>query len=248
MPVDLPDSRDQVHPCRPTISCTADIVAPGRFELESGGLASSASGGPRVLAVPFLLKQGLTHFLELQVGSNGQTQIDSAPRVHYLDNVFAGPKLHLLDQAGLWPSLAFSAQVSLPTFAADGYVRRDDVFVTGFASKDIGFVHADWNVGAMMWGVDASPTKQFFTALALSPTLPYPFGISVEGYYFSDDAPVAPRDGGFRAYLGLSPRSWLAFDIGGDAGFFPSTRAFSLFAGVTMIPVVFWRPAEEASR
>jgi hypothetical protein len=29
------------------------------------------------------------------------------------------------------------------------------------------------------------------------------------------------------------------FDLGGDVGFFPSTRAYSLFAGLTLIPVAF---------
>ncbi len=249
MLIDLPDSRDDVHPCRPTISCTADIVAPGRFELEAGGLASSAAnGGAHVVSVPFLLKQSFTHLLQLQVGSNGYTLVDSTPRVHYLDNVFFGPKLHLHDQGDLWPSLAFSAQVGLTAFAATGYARHDDAFFTGFASKDIGFLHADWNVGTLMWGLNATPDVQLFTALAISPILAPPFGLAVEGYYFSNAPPFAPRDGGGRAYVGLTPRSWLTFDVGGDVGFFPSTRSFSLFVGVTMIPVVFWRPEEEGSR
>ena len=28
-----PDERDRVLPCRPTIACTADLVAPGTFEI-----------------------------------------------------------------------------------------------------------------------------------------------------------------------------------------------------------------------
>jgi hypothetical protein len=33
------------------------------------------------------------------------------------------------------------------------------------------------------------------------------------------------------------------FDVGGDAGWFPSTRAYSVFFGMTIVPVVLWRRA-----
>src|SRR5262249_957127 len=148
----------------------------------------------------------------------------------------------------VWPSLAFSAQASVPTFRASGYVQHTDAFLTAFASKDLAFVHADWNAGALVWGLDASPVVQAFTALALSPSLPAPLGATVEAYYFSDAAPLAPRDGGVRAYVSLTARPWLVFDAGGDAGFFPATRAFRGFVGVTVIPVVFWRSDEVAPR
>jgi hypothetical protein len=241
-----PDASDQVHPCRPTVSCTADIVSPGSLEAEAGALYSRiASGTAQALSFPFLLKLTLTRLFQLQVGSNGYTFVDTDPSAHYLDNVYVGPKLHLHDQGDFWPSLALSAQVALPTFEAQGYARHDDVFVTAFASKDVGWLHFDWNVGALFWGVEGSPATQAFTALALSPSLPAPFGCAVEGYYFSDAAPLAPRDGGVRVAGTVAARSWLVFDVGGDVGFFPSTRAFSLFLGATLIPVVFWHQQQE---
>jgi hypothetical protein len=246
---DLPDTDDHVHPCRPTISCTADIVAPGRLEVEAGGLYASAAA--RTLSFPVLLKLSLTPLVQLQVGSNGYTLVngvDGAAAAHYLDNVFLGPKLHLHDQGDLWPSLALSAQVSVPTFSADGYTPNDDVFATAFASKDFAFVHVDWNVGALLWRVNDSPVTQAFTALALSPSLPAPFGATIEGYYFSNAPPLTPRDGGIRAVANVTARSWMVFDVGGDVGFFPSTRAYSLFLGVTLIPVTLWRTAETESR
>jgi hypothetical protein len=246
---DLPDTDDQVHPCRPTISCTADITAPGRLEVEAGGLYASAAG--HTLSFPILLKLSLTPLVQLQVGSNGYTLVngvDGAAPARYLDNVFLGPKLHLHDQGGLWPSLALSAQVSVPTFGADGHARLDDLFATAFASKDFAFVHVDWNVGALVWRVNDSPVTQAFTALALSASLPAPFGAAIEGYYFSNAAPLAPRDGGIRAVANVTARSWMVLDVGADVGFFPSTRAYSLFLGVTLVPVAFWRTDETESR
>jgi hypothetical protein len=62
-----------------------------------------------------------------------------------------------------------------------------------------------------------------------------------EAYYFTDAAPVAPRDGGVLFAVSHSPRTWLVFDVGGDVGWFPSTRAYSVFVGASFIPAVFWR-------
>jgi hypothetical protein len=223
------------------VSCTADIAAPGTLEVESGWLFSGLNDKTREWSYPFLLKQTLTKSLQLQVGSNGFTTIRGVAPAHYLDNVGGGLKLHLRDQGAVWPSLAVTAQVSVPAFPSEGHLRIDDGFLTGHASKDVASLHVDWNVGLIAWRLGATPLAQGFTALALSTSLPPPFSVVVEGYAFSDAAPVAPHDGGLRAALGMTPRPWLVFDVGGDLGFFPSTRSFSVFVGMTIIPVVWWR-------
>ena len=68
-----------------------------------------------------------------------------------------------------------------------------------------------------------------------------PFGLMAEAYAFSDAAPVAAKDGGVLFAVTHAPRAWLMFDFGGDIGFFPATRAYSVFVGMTIIPVVLWR-------
>jgi hypothetical protein len=73
--------------------------------------------------------------------------------------------------------------------------------------------------------------------------LPAPFGVTLEGYVFSDAPPVAPRDGGIRGAIGVTTRAWLVFDFGADAGFLPSTREYSAFVGMTVIRAIFWRPS-----
>jgi hypothetical protein len=85
--------------------------------------------------------------------------------------------------------------------------------------------------------------SQGLVALALTANIPPPFGVMGEAYYFSNAAPVAPRDGGFLFAFTHSPRSWLIFDMGADIGWFPSSRAYSLFVGMSIIPVVLWRPS-----
>jgi hypothetical protein len=239
--VDLPDARDHAFPCRPTVSCTADIAAPGTLEVESGLLFNGLNDKTREWSYPFLLKQTLTKQFQLQVASNGFTTIRGVAPAQYLDNVGAGVKVHLQDQCAIGPSLAVTALVSVPTFPSESHLRTYDGFLTGHASKDVGWLHVDWNVGLTVWRLGDAPLAQGFTALALSTSLPPPFSIALEGYAFSDAAPVAPKDGGLRAVLSMSPRSWLVFDVGGDIGFFPSTRSYSVFVGMTIIPVVWWR-------
>jgi hypothetical protein len=237
---ELPDSDVQARPCRPTISCTADIVVPGALEVEVGSLYSKVANEAHELTFPFLLKLSLSKFLQLQLGSNGYTSVTGAVPVRYFDNIFLGPKLHIVDQGDYRPSLAITGQVSLPTFSEPGYVPNFDAFLTGHASKDIALLHVDWNVGINTWRLDNSPLTQGFTALALSTSLSSVFGVALETYVFSSAAPAAPRDGGVRVALSSNVRSWMVVDVGGDVGFFPSTRAFSLFFGMTVVPVLFW--------
>jgi hypothetical protein len=241
--VELPDDSDKALPCRPTVACTADIVSPGFFEIEAGGFSSRLGGGGRSLDYPFLLKQTLTPLLQIQVGSNGYTASQSsarAPTIHFFDNLLIGPKVHLVDQATFVPSLALSVQSSVPVMSSGG---QDGALFIGYVSKDFGPIHADLNVGLeVFWGLPgADAAAQPYVALALSATLAGPLGVALEPYVFRSAVPYAARDGGIRPAITLTPRPWLVFDFGGDAGFFPSTRAYSLFAGMTVVPVTFWR-------
>ncbi len=179
--------------------------------------------------------------MQLQVGSNGDSIARGEVPSQYLDDLVVGPKLHVLDQTKVLPALAFSIEASVPTFRRAGYLRTYDALPTGFASKDVVSVHADLNVGVNLWRFER-PLPQAFAALALSRELFGPVGAMVEGYLFSDAAPVAARDEGFLFALSQTPRPWLIFDEGPDVGFYPSTRAFRLFAGFTVIPAVLWRP------
>ncbi len=141
-----PTDDDSALPCRPTVSCTADLASPGLIEAEVGTQLRSVDGELQV-TTPILLKLTLAEWLQLQVGSNGFTYLGGAPSSHYVDNLTLGAKLHLVGQDGLRPSLSVSASLSIPTVAQDGYTRAWDALVTGYASKDLGWLHLDLNVG-----------------------------------------------------------------------------------------------------
>lgn len=237
--VELPDDTHAL-PCRPTIACTADIVPPGSFELETGAIFRRLDAGDRQWSFPFLAKLTLARWAQLQVGSNGYTDEQGPAAARYFDNITAGVKLHLVDRGTFAPSISLSAAVSLPTVEQDGYVRTTDAFFIAYVTKELGPLHADLNVGVDDWRVD-HPRMQPWVALALSASLPPPFGIMIENYYFADASPLTSRDGGTLIAISHSPKPWLVFDFGGDVGYFPSTRAYSTFFGMTLVPALLWK-------
>jgi hypothetical protein len=236
-----PGDRDTAMPCRPTISCTAELASPGTLELEAGYIYRRLAGGTAERNTPFLLKLTVLPWLQVQVGSNGYTVSQGAAPARFFDNVIGALKFHVFDQKGLRPALALSGAVSLPTAAGqEGYVRYYDATFTGHLSKDFGRVHADLNGGLNVLRLEDHPLYQGFGALAVSMSLIAPFGVAAEGYLFTDAAPVASRDTGILFAITHSPRKWLVFDIGVDEGLAPA-RAYSVFTGVTVIPAVLWR-------
>jgi hypothetical protein len=226
-------------PCRPTIACTADIVPPGAFELEAGALFRRIEGNGRQWTFPFLAKLTVAEWAQLQFGSNGYSIARGGVTSRFMDDVTPGVKLHLVDQGDLIPSVSISASASIPTFRASGYVRTYDTLFTGYLTKDVGWLHADFNVGLDVWRLQ-DPRPQAWVALALSGSPPPPFGLMIEGYYFTDAGPIATRDGGLLFAISHSPKPWLMFDVGGDAGYFPSARALSVFVGMSIVPALLW--------
>ncbi len=238
--VGVPDEDAKSLPCRPTIACTADLVKSGQFEIETGMLFRRL-GAARQWSFPFLAKLTLAPYAQLQVGSNGYTEQSDAGPVRYFDDVTAGLKLHLVDQRAFVPSVSLSAAIALPVTGDEpGYVSQENAFAIGYVTKDFGPLHANLNLGLNDWGVDRGSTLQEWVALALSVPLPAPFGLLVENYYFTDATPAAGRDGGCLFALSLTPRPWLVFDFGGDVGYFPASRSYSSFVGMTIVPVKLW--------
>jgi hypothetical protein len=65
----------------------------------------------------------------------------------------------------------------------------------------------------------------------------------IDGHQVLDRAKAfakTPSHGGWLFALSVSPRPWLLFDFGGDGGYFPSSRAYTSFVGMTIVPVKLW--------
>ena len=242
--VELPGDDDHAVPCRPTIACTADLAAPGTLEIELGYLLRRLAPATSQRTTPLLIKLTVTRWLQLQVATSGAVMTDDRAKSAYLDNINLGAKAHLRDQSLRAPSLSFSVAASVPSGAGPaGAAATWGALFTLYVSKDVGWLHADFNAGVILSRLEGAPLAQGFITLALSTSLPRGFGLMLEGYAFGDASPSAGADAGLLAAICFQPRPWIVIDAGGDLGILPASRAGSLFAGVTIIPAVLWRKA-----
>ncbi len=227
---------DQVLPCRPTITCTADLAPPGTLELEAGYQLRDASAGPTQQTTPFLAKLPVRRWIELQLGTNGVTTAGDA---RYVDNAIAGAKLHVRDQTPSWPSLAVTASASLPTVAQRGYVRAYDAELVVHASKDAGALHLDVNAGLYADDLGGARAYQPWVAAAATYPLGKRISLAIEPHYFADASPIAGRDAGAIVAIEVAPRGWLVFDGALDA-VASEPRAIAAIAGVSIAPARLW--------
>jgi hypothetical protein len=237
----------RVRPCRPTVSCSADLVPPGALEIEMGYAARRARPGGFIHAEPLLVKLTLVRWLQLQVGWNTYvfTTGDVSRSLRYYDDLSFGAKAHFVDQAGALPSLSASAALSIPSFdpAIDFPFAYDASFWL-YASKDAGPLHFDLNCGLNVWEFDLPQRSvQVFGALATSAPIASDFGAMAEMYIFSDAGRIAPIDSGLLLATSYSPAPRVLFDAGVDVSFEPATRFYTLFAGVTFVPARLWGDA-----
>jgi hypothetical protein len=230
---------EQALPCRPTIACTADLVAPGDLEIEVGYILRRFDNRALQHSTPVLLKLTLARFVQFQLGTNGGIFASGPVPASYLDDIVAGFKWHLHDQERRIPSLSFSTEVSLPTPAQPIELRTYDLLFTAYVTKDFGRLHADLNFGMNFWRVEQPLLLQPWIALALSTELPRHFTVMAEGYVFGDAAPIALRDSGLLVAVAFTPRSYLVFDLGGDVGL-GVARQVSAFVGMTIVPLRLW--------
>jgi hypothetical protein len=244
-----PEDRHRVLPCRPTVSCTADLVPPGSLEIEAGYLARRVPRAGFVHAEPLLLKLTLLDWLQVQAGMNGQVfttgEVDRSLR--YLDDISFGPKVRFWKQTDLRPSFAVSAALSVPSWnRPKEFPYAYDASFWLYLSKDLGRLHLDLNGGLNVWQFDlADVSYQRFVTLASSYSLTDAWGVLLEGYAFSHGGVIAPKDGGVLAGVTYAPMPWLMFDVGGDVGLYPTTRKYSLFAGLTTVVYDFWDTEDE---
>ena len=233
-----------VRPCRPTISCSADLVPPGAVEIELGYAPRSVRPGGWTHTEPVLLKLTLTRWLQAQVGGSGYvfTQGQVAKSLRYYDDVSFGFKTHVVDQTSVIPSVSASAALSVPSFQPPvEFPHAYDLGFWVYASKDIGKVHLDLNGGANLWQFDhPDRSVQPFAALASSFSIVGPVGAMAETYVFASAGRIAPKDAGLLTALSYAPGPRVLFDAGVDTSFVQSTRLFTLFVGVTFVPVRLW--------
>jgi hypothetical protein len=230
-------ARDVPLPCRPTIACTAEFVAPGELEVELGYAGRQASGAFQH-STPTLVKLTVSEALQLQVGTNGF--VAERPEYRYMDGVLVAAKVLLVSQTETVPAIAVSAAVGTPPWRHQ-HGQDPVVQSIAYASKDALSLHADLNVAANVFAFGGSTRVQPFAALAFSRDLAHGLTPMVEGYLYADASPFTPSDHGLLFALGWAAIPKVVLDAGADWGMGGQERRFTVFVGATVLGPRLWR-------
>lgn len=232
----LADDEIKVLPCRPTIACTAEIVKRGVLEVETGFARRHSADAP-VSTVQALVKYSVTDRVQLQLGTNNLVMAQHGSDTQTLDGVYGGTKLVLRDQSERAPAISVSALVMLPTRdGASAATQTTDGYFWAYASKDLGSVHADFNVGLDVLSIDHHPAVQELVALSLSRDLAYGVGAMLEGYTYEGGGDYAEHDAGILTGLSYALTPRIMFDAGADIALYRDARHLTLFGGLTFAP------------
>ncbi len=226
----------EAQACRPTIACMAELVPAGYFEVEAG-YGGRQSAGQFANSGQLLLKYSLLDHLQLQLATNNVFLVGAGLTPRAFDGVMPGLKWKVNDQGTWAPSNALSVHLMMPTHGfADASQKTWDLQAWWYLSKDVAFVHADFNLMLSVTNLGGTPVPQGLSTLAVAFDLTHGFGFFTEVYSTWGNAQAVPLDGGSLNGFSYAPIDELVFDVGGDVGFYPGTRAFTVFAGVTFVP------------
>lgn len=113
---------------RPTDAASPLLVAPGRFQFESGYKLTDLSGGGSStlshLAPDLLIRNGLSETVELRAFIPGWVQETGDGNASGFSDISIGAKMHLADESGWRPESAVLIEASLPTGSSD--ITADD--------------------------------------------------------------------------------------------------------------------------
>lgn len=221
----------QTQACRPTFSCTADLVPHGTFEMESGYFSQDFPNGKQT-ATPTLFKLSVLDSLQLQVGGNGfQTDTTNGGYYGYFDDVLLGLKYQFLKQEGYIPSMAVTGSHSLSTPRRPGYNWDHDSLVY-HVSETYHWLHGDFNYGVVFWRGEGYAT-QTYAALALTAAVGDDVNLVLEGTTFSNAGAASAQNNDLIEAVQYAARPWLTLDFAVTQGFYQGFSTFSVAGGLT---------------
>jgi hypothetical protein len=232
-------SQNRVEPDRPDVTNSAQLVAPGHLQIESGATYTKASTALSSFGSPVLARVGVSNRIEARIGTDGWvTRAVVGDRQSGFGNVQAGAKLRLVDDSQGSPVLAVIPMINLPTASASKGLGSGDVdyTLTVAGGADLGarsHVDANYAVGKIGAGAGRRHFTQHLVSVSASVSVDRwdPYG---EVFWFSGQEPdggaVAAFDVGAIYHL----RDRLAFDGGVQVGLSQSAPNLSLFAGLTV--------------
>ena len=171
--VGAPDPHS-AQPERPTVATHAYTVAPGWIELEAGVQRQQEGALADRLAVPVLVKVGLSTRLQLDLAPAWQRENQGGRAQSGVTDFLMGIKWRLADDAPAIGAFAIQAGVSLPTGSADSGrgSGKAAVNVLLISSHWIGPVSLDINAGYTRLGGESATTPRDSTVWTAAAAFP----------------------------------------------------------------------------
>ncbi len=194
-------------PNRPTISTTAQPVAPGVLETEWGVDAAGSHQD-----INGLLKFGVSKNFELRFANNPFTANSGT---HGFGDTAVGFKYRFTQDSGHQPSVAVIYMAKVPTAEnVLGSGEMDHAFAL-LVSKDIGKDHLDFNLIANLLGrAQGGFDRDYLYALAWSRPLRGKWGVTAEVSGVTSPNPYTPGSAQFLASAIYTVRPRLVLDVG----------------------------------
>jgi hypothetical protein len=201
---------DAISPDRPDFTNGPDVMAAGRFQVESSG-AWQRDASTRLRSTPTLLRLGVGHDLELRLDSDGalrQRNPDASGR----GDLGLGFKWQLQDGDEGKPGLGVLIDVKTPTGSG---VFKGHGLRPGLSFLAQWELPSGYSFGAMAGVVtDRNDTDQRYTAALLSASLGIPVSEKLHGFAeIAGQQLASARNGGNVITAGMG----LAWQVSNDA-------------------------------
>jgi hypothetical protein len=205
---------DAISPDRPDFTNGPDVVAAGRFQIETGGAwqRTSADGvTTRQRSTPTLLRLGVGHDLELRLETEGWLR-QSNPSASGRGDIAFGFKWQMQDGDETKPGLGWLFEVQTPTGSGAFKGRGLRPALSFLAEWDL---PAGWSLGTMAGLVtDRNDADQRYTAAVLSASLDIPLSAKLHSFAeIAGQQLTSARNGGNVVTAGTG----LAWQVSNDA-------------------------------
>ena len=247
-----PPNPHAAQPERPTVATHAYTVAPGWIEVEAGSQRQAEGALADRLALPIVVKIGLSSRLQLGVAPGWQREAEGGGAQAGVTDLVIALKWRLTDDAPVIGAFAIQPGVSLPSGSADAGRGSGTMAVSVLlvSSRRIGNVSIDLNAGYTRLGGESASFPRNSTVWAAATAVPVAgrlgWAAEVFGYPGTSGPAGAPPVVAFLTgpTFALKPSLVLdagtIFDIEGWGG-------TAIYAGLTWNIGRLWKPRQQAS-
>ena len=169
----LPDPH-AAQPERPTVATHAYTVAPGWIEVEAGAQRQQEGATADRLAMPVLLKFGLSRRIQLDLAPGWQRDAESGGARSGLTDFVVGIKWRLADDAPVVGAFAIQSTLSLPTGSPESGRGSGEAAmnVLVISSHRLGPLSLDVNAGYTRLGGESTTAPRDATVWTAAASMP----------------------------------------------------------------------------